>query len=62
MTQTNSQHSVTIDQRELIATTLMISTASRRELENMCSQQGVPFASQPSATLRQALKQRMLVK
>jgi len=62
MAQNNSQHSVTVDQREMIATTVMISTASRRELESMCSQHGVPFASQPSATLRQALKQRILVK
>ena len=46
--------------REMLAQTVMISTASRRELETMCIQLGVPYDRQPSATLRQALKQRLI--
>ncbi|MGB7182292.1 MAG: hypothetical protein WA888_07205 [Burkholderiaceae bacterium] len=46
--------------QERLAQTVMISTASRRELETLCIQLGVPYQGQPSATLRQALKQRVL--
>ena len=47
-------------EHEQLAQTIMISTATRKELERMCIQLGVPHQSQPSATLRQALKQRLL--
>lgn len=46
--------------QEQLAQTILISTASRRELEQMCIRMGVPHQSQPSATLRQALKQRLV--
>lgn len=46
--------------QEQLAQTILISTASRRELEQMCIRMGVPHQSQPTATLRQALKQRLI--
>ena len=43
-----------------IAQTIIISTASHRELKAMCIQCGLPYQSQPSAVLRQSLKQRLI--
>lgn len=40
--------------------TLKIATACRAELEDLCIVHGIAYQGQPTTTLREALKQRMV--
>ena len=49
-----------LDTQTRIAYTVRIATASRAELERLCAQAGLEHRRQPTATLRTALRQRLL--